>query len=306
MPRGNQQLINPYHRVLLYGAGKMKKTWWALNAAEAGYNVLLIDANRGGGIKEQLNPEAQERVFIVESADSEFAPNAFSFLHAFCGNLCISYNERTRQVSQFPQDGFIQFDLRKHNPNLVFVVDSWTDICRSIDFEFARKNGINLADAEKNDWEGYGWAGRVASWMLAQLKSLPCHLILIGHEHVYERYRGQGRDRKLIETRTQPYSVSGPHGKRVGVEFNDVLRFYRSGITNWIDADGNTDKDAGSRALQPRQYNWNELQFATIAGRAVDDTVIRWEDAEIFPATAAPTIKSNVVSAPPRITIPGS
>lgn len=314
MPRANEA-ISPYQRLILYGAAKTKKTWWAMNAAEAGYNVLVADSDRGSGIVQALSERAKERIYILETADSAHAPVAFNFMHSFAQTLSIYWNEESQQVSHWPQAGFMEIDLRLPNPNLVFVLDSWSALCRSIDFEFARKNNINLADADKIEWDGYGWAGRVAFWILAQLKSLPCHLIIIGHEHAWDRYTGQKQSRKIVESRIQPYSVSGPHGKQLGREFNDIMRFYRQGITNWIDLDGNINKDAGSRFRAPGLYDWNEFQFATIAGVAQDDTIMQWgEGMPSAVATAAPVALTSPPGAPsipvpstaPRIQIPRS
>ena len=132
--------------------------------------------------------------------------------------------------------------------------------------------------------------------MLAQLKSIPCHLIVIGHEHSYDRYTGTKQNRQLVESRIQPISTSGPHGKRVGTEFNDVLRFYREGIHNWIDMDGNKNKDAGSRFRPPGVYQWDQFQFVDAVGEPADKTIIQWEqqDKEQIQHTVQPNVQPNL------------
>ena len=295
MPRAsamNQSL----QRFFVYGPGKMKKTWWCLKAAEVGYNVLLIDADAGSAIKDQLSPEAQERIYIVEAMDTETKATAARFMAAFCKEFSLYWDEERKDFSFFPTETTVGLHLAgetsRVRSNLLLVVDSWTALCRSIDFEYALKNNIDLSDAEKTDWDGYGLSGRIATWMLSQIKAAPCHTVVIGHDQIYEKYQGSGKDRKLLESRTQPISTSGPHGKRIAKEYDNMLLFYREGLVNWIDVDGNRLKDAGSRQMAPGKYKWDDVHIGSLLGPVADTEVINWETLE-KPRPQAPQLNTG-------------
>ena len=61
-------------RILMYGNAHTKKTWWAGKAAEAGYNVLLIDGDNNWHILRQIKAEAQKRIQILSMSDNRGRP----------------------------------------------------------------------------------------------------------------------------------------------------------------------------------------------------------------------------------------
>lgn len=57
-------------RIRVYGYAKLRKTWWAGTAAEAGFNVLHLSAERGGhGIFKHLSPAARKRIFVLDCSE---------------------------------------------------------------------------------------------------------------------------------------------------------------------------------------------------------------------------------------------
>ena len=257
-------------RIFIYGLGKMRKTWWACKAAEHGYNVLLHDADRGSKVVENLTKEAQKRVFILDAQDTQTHAHASRFLMKLVKSHRLWWNDDKKVYSDMPMRGqnVADIDLRKYNSNTIFVCDSWSAICASLVHEYADRESIDLLEGEKTEWDGYAWEGRIATILLNKLKNLPCHIIVIGHETTYEKYRGTGKQRQLISSRVQPKSTSNPHGQTISDKFDEMYRFFKKGPNNFIDVEGHIYKDAGSRTLPPKEnYKWDELQFVDLAGR---------------------------------------
>ena len=71
-------------RLLLYGPAKTKKTWLAGTAAEAGFNVLLLDNEQGAGILRNLSPEARKRIYRIDIQDDGKRAVAAEFITYFC------------------------------------------------------------------------------------------------------------------------------------------------------------------------------------------------------------------------------
>jgi len=257
-------------RLLYFGAQKTRKTWAACTAAEAGFNTILLDMDHGYHIAlDNISPEAQERITLIECQDSLKAARASIFLSKFLKSGKVWFDEEEKKPVLLPQqlnDNCIALDVDRHlNKNTVLIVDSYTALVASIQFQYAKENNIDLSDALKTEWDGYGWAGRLASWTLEKLSQLPCHVIVIGHRSIYEKYKGSGKDRKIDWTRLQVKSVSGPHAMTIGDKFSDILYFEaQSSIRTTIDTRPGKDHEGGSRIIPPNQYDWERLKFRDI------------------------------------------
>lgn len=253
-----------FQRVFIYGLGKMKKTWWACKAAEKGYKVLLIDADKGSGVLSNLSDEGKENVFVINAWDTLTENRACRIVITLLGNHQIWWDdeaERFFNSAPSKKPSIQHFDLREPDPSRILVIDSWSAICNSLVKEYADRENIDLAEGERTEWEGYAWEGRVATWMLNQIKTLNCHVIIIGHETTYEKYRG----RQMVSSRRQPKSTSNPHGQTISDKFDEMYIFYRKGLTNYIDTDGNINKDAGSRTRPPNDaYKWSDFHFTDL------------------------------------------
>ena len=85
-------------RLLLYGPEKAKKTWLACAAAEAGFNVILLDADDGAHILKQLTPEGRKRIFHLNIVDKIERPVAAEFLARFMSGKKFIWNETDKVV----------------------------------------------------------------------------------------------------------------------------------------------------------------------------------------------------------------
>ncbi len=191
----NNPKTNPtYFRLLFYGYPKTRKTWLAATAIQAGFNTILLDFDKGHDIiKGKFTQEQYKRLLVVNAHDSLTNATCCTFLTSFLKNGTINFNESTRKEIVYGQaidEHCINLSINKHiNKNCVLIVDSYTSLIKSLTFKYAKENNIDLSLAAKDEWPGYGWTGMLATWILDQLSKLECHVILIGHKSVYEKYK---------------------------------------------------------------------------------------------------------------------
>ena len=249
-------------RVLAYGSAKTKKTWWAGKAAEAGYNVLLLDGDDGWHILKQIKPEAQKRIQVVNMTDERGRPIFATAMSRLMKDGKLIWDEKAKQSATLnPNANCIKIDLDLMNADCVVVMDSWTAYVISLMLHYAKENLIDMSVAEEGDdkWGYYRWAGALASWNIVQLTSLLCHVIVVAHTDVYEKRSKDGK--KIISSKRQIKSTSGPHAMQLPAKFSDILYFYQHKTAWKISTRGDDNADGGSRLIKPGEYNWEELQF---------------------------------------------
>lgn len=271
----------PLLRELFYGSPKTRKTWLAGTAAEAGFNTILIDSDHGYHILlKQLSPEARKRLMIIEARDSTKSPVAAAFLIRLLKHNVVLFNEKQREiitnVKLLQEDSFrkdcIQLNIQKHlNSNTVLIIDSYTALVRSMQLSFCNDTKLDMTAAfdykKPGVRDGFGWTGGLATWILEKISQLPCHIIVIAHKSIYEKY---SKDQKTIEwSRIQCKSTSGPHAMTIGDKFSDILYFENvsSSLTK-ISTRADKDMEGGSRLIPPNSYNWEKLQFKDICNYA--------------------------------------
>lgn len=256
-------------RVLMYGPSHTKKTWWAGAAAEAGFNVLMLNGDGNFQVLYNLTEAAQARVRLINCKDGMKQP---TFCHTIARllnttNTVVWDDVNNRVVNNFKnidkEHGHFVLDVKKLTSNDVFVVDAWTSLCGSMLVDFANTHNIDLSDAAKQEWDGYGHNGRQATWVLDQLKALPCHVIVVAHEAVWEKRRGgKGPDKNdVLATRLQIVSTSANHAKIVPSKFTDCLHTELVGV-NQLSIDGRPhgDQEGGSR-VKAEIKTWDLYQF---------------------------------------------
>lgn len=256
-------------RELLYGRTQTKKTWWVGKAAEAGYNVLLLEGDGNPQVLSNIAPEARHRVHVLNMGDKlgkfDFIKNVTWF---FRGQDML-WDDTNHQVSltgMKPGNDYYKLNANKLNTNWVVGLDSYTALVQSAVMKYAEENGIDLSEAEKGE-DGramFLWLGNYLNWMLSQAKALPCHFVMVCHEDVWEKRKKDpvNSRKEIVEfTRTQIKSSSGPHAMQVPKHFTDVLRFTLDGTKN-IEIDGQPDKDrdGGSRTMAVKKP-WKDFQF---------------------------------------------
>lgn len=256
-------------RVLAYGESGRKKTWWAVAAAEAGFNVLYLNGDKPATILKQIKPEAKGRVHIMEALHTY---NYSQFIGALFNRRRLLWDDTAGKpvsaINQETQHEYMQADLSKLNNSWVLVVDSWTGLVSATMQQLADQKNVDLSEVDKIEWDLFGPSGIYLDWVLEQLKKLPCHVIVTGHEDTYTVYKKDAKGKQTPEilfSRTQPVSSSRPHGKKLAKNFTDVLRFVMLGTGNYIDTTSFGDRDGGSTNVPPKSYRWDELGFVDIA-----------------------------------------
>ena len=310
MPFANDiDLSKQLLRTVIWGEAKTRKTFWACMAAEAGFNVILIDGDDGSQIVRQLPSHVQPKVLVVDVRDLIDRAVFKEFCATFVRAKSFLWNEQTR-LAEFrdfkAENSYIRFTPSKFTPNDVVIFDSWKAFTQSTLLSFAMSNELDLSDAEKEEWDGYGFQGRFQDFVLKSLHCLRCHVIVIGHSCVYEKWdRRDKKNPKLLSRKTQLVSSSGPHAGTMWSNFTDILYVERIGPTNFmIDTAGEMDRVGGSRLLEPRKYQWDKLPvtdlLSKIGAKATGEksTGAEWisSGADIQAAsTAAPVLGTPVI-----------
>ncbi|HFD32015.1 MAG TPA: hypothetical protein ENJ28_04800 [Gammaproteobacteria bacterium] len=266
-------------RELFYGAPKTRKTWLAGTAAEAGFNVILLDADHGYHIlTKQISPEAAKRISVIECRDSLIQPVASQFIARFLKQGRVWFDESQRKVITSKtniNENTIELSLEKHlNSNTVLILDSYTAIVNSLKFAYAKERRIDLTDLSEDDSadmnlkrNGYAVSGGLASFILERITKLPCHVIVIGHATQYEKYT---KDQKKLEwSRRVIKSTSNPHSLTIGDKFSDILYFFNaSASVTKIETRAEKDAEGGARIIPPNSYQWADLTWDKICALA--------------------------------------
>ena len=134
---------NQLARILIYGAAKTKKTWWAGAAAEAGFNVLMLSGAGGVGILKQLTPAAQKRVYVMDIKDVPSQAKMAIFMSRFCKFNKFWWDEKEKLPSGNKRDGYIEIDPKRLDANTVVVLDTYTALVWSIAFRYAIEQSID-------------------------------------------------------------------------------------------------------------------------------------------------------------------
>lgn len=251
MPRGdNMPPSLALIHALILAEEKAGKTTWLLAAAEAGWNVLLLDGDVAQQRINDLSPAAKRRVFYMDVSDSlvgDGDPRMISTVAAFLTSARFLWNDRTqREYSRVRdphnEEGFAEDEIWEIRPakldhNWVLGVDSWTALSHSAKLAKGQDLGINLADAEKLDQSLYAGVGNRLDAILHTQMKAKCHTIFLGHPVQYEKTKSpdnirvaeiKAKDRIVEWTKMVPISGSNPHGFKMGKFFSDI---------GWIDVD---------------------------------------------------------------------
>lgn len=249
-------------RSLIYGKAKSKKTWWTLRAAEAGFNVILFDGDKGAHIISQIAKEHRKRILVVDVNDKLDEAVFAKFVTMLCRPKNTFYwDEQAKAAAPGLKRGdhsFIHFDPQLFTTNDVVILDSWTQLAASMRFQYAIENKIDMTDAQKVEWDGYSFEGRFLDYALNYLHGLPCHFFVVGHEGKHEKRSKDGKT--ILSSDIVPISSSGPHGAKLAKHFSDVLYFERVSETKvQIKVSGDFNRDGGSRLMPPGTHNWDDF-----------------------------------------------
>lgn len=300
-------------RMLCYGAPLTRKTWWALRAAEEGFNIIHCDIDGGHHIAANLSPEAQGRIYHLDMrapVDSYDNSGVHVLAHAMHGNAAI-FDETDRKyvpVSKLEQDRtYTKIDLTKLDEWDILVIDSWSALVAVLT-ESSNKV-LNPTTVPKLEWDNYGSVRLVLDHFISGIKRLNCHVIVIGHSETFAKRKPdadpKGKPHETIDQiRLQPASISRNHGETLARNFTDTLFFDlpNSTVGVYIDTRGSSDFDAGSRRLAPKRYKWDDVSFSEFVPREsrpignasfTSKGIISGTGAELAPAKQSATISAG-------------
>lgn len=253
MPRGdNMPPSLTLAHLLILGEEKAGKTTWALEAAESGFNVLVLDGDVAQQAIARLSPAAKGRIFYMDVSDDlvgDVDPRMIQTVADFMTSSRFLWNDRTqheyspRKDPHDPESGACLDEIWEMRPakldhNWVLVVDSWTTLSYSAMLAKANDLGESIADVEKIERSIYSGVGNRLTNILVTQQKAPCHTIVIGHPAQYEKRKAESgktvkdamkENDQIIEwTKFIAKSSSNPHGYSMGKYFSDI---------GWIDVD---------------------------------------------------------------------
>ena len=252
MPRGNaMENHTPLLHAMILAEEKAGKTSWLLDAAEQGFNVLLMDGDVAAPRIAELSDEAKSRVFYMDVSDDlvgDGDPRMIQVVADFFTSSRYLWNDTHQRAysrmkdSHDPETGACLDEIWEFRPALldrdwVLGVDSWTTLSYSAMLAKGQDLGVNLADIEKAEQNMYqGVGNRLTNIAITQQKAR-CHTVVIGHPAQYEKLANPSgstlqsikQKDKIVEwTKMIPKSSSNPHGYSLGKYFSDI---------GWIDCD---------------------------------------------------------------------
>lgn len=264
-------------RLLIFGPPKTRKTWKACQAAESGYNVLLFDGDKGATIIRQLSPEAQRRIRVISCYDKLGRPMFGEMMIRFSKGQPVYWNATDNEfvvpgmTPIVPEKSYVFLDATRLTTNDLVVCDSRTALAASVVWKFLSENNIDISEAKKLEWDVYGYASRMLSWMLSQWKCFDGHFIEISHEQTIDVTKKEmsGKDRQgnpkitSVPVGTQkiiPISSSKAHAETVAHAYTDVGWFYQRGQQVYITTKNEEGRIGGGRSLFMDEP-WDNVHF---------------------------------------------
>lgn len=258
-------------KALIYGYGKTRKTSWAGSVAKTNLNGIYCDCDNSipvlGSV---LTPEEQAKLTYVNMADEVNAAKASWFVAALAKGRPFIWDELDRKVVKTRPVGHdcLLVNPQLFTPSDCLIIDSYTQVCNSLFIQYALEQGIDLSEAKKPEWDDYRWAGQLATFLLTSLMALKCSVILISHVKTYEKKRRDkfGKE-EIVSVRTQPVSVSNNHAETISKYFGEVYYFYKQGTGTKISTKTSDSLDCGSRFLEPKDWNYDDLTLESVANK---------------------------------------
>lgn len=220
----------PRH-LLLIGNTKSGKTRYIIEAIIDGYEVIYVDCDNGlSTIKEVLagRPEILSRIHYFSPLDPVW------FLSEILGSSILRYNETRHSEwdrgSMALTDQVAVLQPFKIPRRVLLVIDSWTAMAFAAMKRSARKNQLDLEEADKWGRDTYGPSSFVLTNLLTSIQVARFGVAVIAHVGQYERKvnpKGKvseikEKDMIIVESVAVPLSSSAPHGFTMGKFFTDI------------------------------------------------------------------------------------
>lgn len=294
MPRGSapsasHQLV----KALVIGDGKCGKSDWAARAAEAGFNVLYLDADVGAQTIAGLpidkthpcKPDVMDRIFIMNVAD-EIINGGLNYrfvkmFKKFCtASPTFRWNDtesREYVMADDKESGEIwEIKPAAMDHTCVLVLDSWTSLVQSCMTWAADELNIDLQEIgdDRNKMRGvYQAAGEKLTYYCQMIRSARCHVIVIAHPAEFVKTKkpdgktiagAKEGDLQVLWTKMVPKSSSNNHAMTMAKYFTDLAWLEVDAMGNYkIDYRASNERISGSH-LNARLDCRGEGSFANL------------------------------------------
>lgn len=228
--RGDKIPINTEAKhLLLIGPTKFGKTRYAVEALNAGYELLYIDKDNGlSTLRKQSNSNALERLHYFSP------PSIIEFVENLMMKEVIRWNNTTNREFQSsgtdPNDDICEIYPLRMDKGIILCIDTWTSLAWSAMETKAADMKIDLTDVDKWGREIYGTSGFRLTRIAKILQVARCHEIIMAHSTSYEvkdkppGVMGEIKEKDMILKSVVeiPMSSSNPHGYTIGQYFNEI------------------------------------------------------------------------------------
>jgi hypothetical protein len=225
-------------KMLLIGDGKAGKSRLAGEAAAAGFKLLYLDGDVATPTLSMLPDAAKKNIYLLPAHDSisggardtRFA----SLIQEFTTVIKFKWNDTQCRLAKVSDKGDVIWEITPSlmDESCIFVLDSWTALVESIMLKAAIANSVNLADATMNEMRPvYQASANIATSLLQVIRSMPCHVIVIGHPDEYQhkvapegKRVGEAKEKDMLVDWTKMIckSTSRPHSLLMAKYFTDV------------------------------------------------------------------------------------
>lgn len=230
-------------KLLLIGDGKIGKSYYAAMAAKAGFNVVYFDGDVGqatissmieDGVLTQVEAD---RIYLFDMRDTIMGglrdTKFFESMNEFMSNIKFRWNDDKQRIAKRGDtDAIWELTPGLMDSTVVWVLDSWTGYAESVMLAVGRVNNVNVGDATTSQMRPvYQGGGLKSSEALQVIRSMPCHVIAIGHTDEYQKTtlkdgtnKGEAKekDQEVEWTKLIPKSTSKPQGFSMPKYFTDV------------------------------------------------------------------------------------
>lgn len=238
MPRMDRpNVASQLCKLLLIGDGKSGKTRFAGEAADAGFNVLYLNGDVAAPTLAQLSDSAKQRIYLIDAVDTMMGGIRDTRFHDTVVELATSikmrWNDTLGRIAKAKdEDEVWEVTPAKMGHHDILVLDSWTAMTESIMLKCAREHSVDLSNATTAQMRPvYQSSGLMATSLMQVIRSMPCHVIVLGHPDEYEhrvnpdgkKVRDINEKDMIIEwTKQLAKSTSKPHGLTMPKYFTDV------------------------------------------------------------------------------------
>ena len=273
-------------KLLLIGESKSGKDHYAMEAAEAGFNLILLDGDVGRQTVNRKKSDgsyffseaARYRTFLIDAADRVDSTRFGRIVSDLFSARPIAYWDDTNSkivnpnLDDLTESEVWEIAVTKLTHNDILVIDTWTSLSYSEMRRIAAVQGEKLEDMDKAPRDVYQPVGNKLTAFLTMIQHIQCHVIVLAHPDEFLQYKKplnkSQRDAKegdlvLKKQIMIPKSSSKPHGYTMGKYFSDILWIEQSHTEErWIDGRTDPNKIVGSRFTgrkKSKEYSFAEL-----------------------------------------------